>query len=223
MKELAIFGSTGSIGCSTLNVVRRERDRFAVSILTAGHNLQRLTEQIREFTPRHVYILEKHDAEALREQFPGLDIYWGKDGMEAISRLTDFDIGVSALVGVAGLRPTWNMIQNGKTVALANKEVLVAGGRLVMEAAKECRATLLTVDAAGQELAALELDDQVLDLDAAGRYVAVLTAARLELYTRDLELYASLDTTGGARDVVLRSDGTAWLITGETARLFIPE
>ena len=146
MKELAIFGSTGSIGCSTLNVVRRERDRFAVSILTAGHNLQRLTEQIREFTPRHVYILEKHDAEALREQFPGLDIYWGKDGMEAISRLTDFDIGVSALVGVAGLRPTWNMIQNGKTVALANKEVLVAGGRLVMEAAKECRATLLTVD-----------------------------------------------------------------------------
>ena len=65
MKELAIFGSTGSIGCSTLNVVRRERDRFAVSILTAGHNLQRLTEQIREFTPRHVYILEKQDAEAL--------------------------------------------------------------------------------------------------------------------------------------------------------------
>ena len=84
-------------------------------------------------------------------------------------------------------------------------------------------ATLLTVDAAGQELAALELDDQVLDLDAAGRYVAVLTAGRLDLYTRDLELYASLDTTGGARDVVLRSDGTAWLITGETARLFIPE
>lgn len=146
MKELAIFGSTGSIGCSTLNVVRRERDRFAVSILTAGHNLQRLTEQIREFTPRHVYILEERDAEVLREQFPRLDVYWGAEGMEAISRLADFDIGVSALVGVAGLRPTWNMIQNGKTVALANKEVLVAGGRLVMEAAKERHATLLTVD-----------------------------------------------------------------------------
>ena len=56
MKELAIFGSTGSIGCSTLNVARRERDRFAVSILTAGHNLQRLTEQIREFT-RTGYLL----------------------------------------------------------------------------------------------------------------------------------------------------------------------
>lgn len=146
MKELAIFGSTGSIGCSTLNVVRRHRDRFAVSILAAGRNLQRLIEQIREFNPRHVYIIGEKDALVLRELFPGLDIYRGGDGMDKVSRLTDFDIGVSALVGVAGLRPTWNMIQNGKTVALANKEVLVAGGRLVMEAARKQGAALLTVD-----------------------------------------------------------------------------
>lgn len=146
MKELAIFGSTGSIGCSTLNVVRRHRDRFAVSILTAGRNLQRLIEQIREFTPRHVYIIGEKDAAVLKALFPGLDIYRGEDGMDKVSRLTDFDIGVSALVGVAGLRPTWNMINNGKTVALANKEVLVAGGRLVMEAARKRGAALLTVD-----------------------------------------------------------------------------
>lgn len=146
MKELAIFGSTGSIGCSTLNVVRRHRDRFAVSILAAGRNLQRLIEQIREFTPRHVYIIEEKDAAVLKALFPGLDIYRGEDGMDKVSRLTDFDIGVSALVGVAGLRPTWNMINSGKTVALANKEVLVAGGRLVMEAARKQGAALLTVD-----------------------------------------------------------------------------
>lgn len=146
MKELAIFGSTGSIGCSTLNVVRRHWDRFAVSILAAGRNLQRLIEQIREFNPRHVYIIEEKDAAVLKALFPGLDIYRGEDGMDKVSRLTDFDIGVSALVGVAGLRPTWNMIQNGKTVALANKEVLVAGGRLVMEAARKQGAALLTVD-----------------------------------------------------------------------------
>lgn len=146
MKELAIFGSTGSIGCSTLNVVRRHRDRFAVSILAAGHNLQRLIEQIREFNPRHVYIIGEKDAAVLKALFPGLDIYRGEDGMDKVSCLTDFDIGVSALVGVAGLRPTWNMIQNGKTVALANKEVLVAGGRLVMEAARKQGAALLTVD-----------------------------------------------------------------------------
>lgn len=146
MKELAIFGSTGSIGCSTLNVVRRHRDRFAVSILAAGRNLQRLIEQIREFNPRHVYIIGEKDAAVLKALFPGLDIYRGEDGMDKVSRLTDFDIGVSALVGVAGLRPTWNMIHNGKTVALANKEVLVAGGRLVMEAARKQGAALLTVD-----------------------------------------------------------------------------
>lgn len=146
MKELAIFGSTGSIGCSTLNVVRRHRDRFAVSILAAGRNLQRLIEQIREFNPRHVYIIGEKDAAVLKALFPGLDVYRGEDGMDKVSRLTDFDIGVSALVGVAGLRPTWNMINNGKTVALANKEVLVAGGRLVMEAARKQGAVLLTVD-----------------------------------------------------------------------------
>lgn len=146
MKELAIFGSTGSIGCSTLNVVRRHRDRFAVSILAAGRNLQRLIEQIREFNPRHVYIIGEKDAAVLKALFPGLDVYRGEDGMDKVSRLTDFDIGVSALVGVAGLRPTWNMIHNGKTVALANKEVLVAGGRLVMEAARKQGAALLTVD-----------------------------------------------------------------------------
>lgn len=146
MKELAIFGSTGSIGCSTLNVVRRHRDRFAVSILAAGRNLQRLIEQVREFNPRHVYIIGEKDAAVLKALFPGLDIYRGEDGMDKVSRLTDFDIGVSALVGVAGLRPTWNMINNGKTVALANKEVLVAGGRLVMEAARKQGAALLTVD-----------------------------------------------------------------------------
>lgn len=146
MKELAIFGSTGSIGCSTLNVVRRHRDRFAVSILAAGRNLQRLIEQIREFNPRHVYIIGEKDAAVLKALFPGLDIYRGEDGMDKVSRLTDFNIGVSALVGVAGLRPTWNMINNGKTVALANKEVLVAGGRLVMEAARKQGAALLTVD-----------------------------------------------------------------------------
>lgn len=146
MKELAIFGSTGSIGCSTLNVVRRHRDRFAVSILAAGHNLQRLIKQIREFNPRHAYIIGEKDAAVLKALFPGLDIYRGEDGMDKVSRLTDFDIGVSALVGVAGLRPTWNMINNGKTVALANKEVLVAGGRLVMEAARKQGAALLTVD-----------------------------------------------------------------------------
>ena len=83
-------------------------------------------------------------------------------------------------------------------------------------------AALVTVGADGQELASLDLEDQVLDLDASGRYVAVLTAAGLTLYTKDLQLYDALENTMGARSVVLRSDGTAFLVGGETARLYIP-
>ena len=83
-------------------------------------------------------------------------------------------------------------------------------------------AALVTVGADGQELASLDLEDQVLDLDASGRYVAVLTAAGLTLYTKDLQLYDALENTMGARSVVLRSDGTAFLVGGEPARLYIP-
>ena len=146
MKEIALFGSTGSIGTSALRVMRRYPDRFRPVILVAGRNLELLTEQIREFSPRAVYISRRSDAQLLREQFPQLEVYWGEEGMEAVSRREDYDLGISALVGVAGLRPTYNMICAGKTVALANKEVLVAGGALVMEAARAYDAQLVTID-----------------------------------------------------------------------------
>lgn len=146
MKRIAIFGSTGSIGESTLNVVRENPHLFEVVTLVAGKNRQKLIEQIQEFKPQNVYIIAKQDADIVKELYPELKIYHGEEGMETISKLTDFDISVSALVGIAGLKPTYNMIKNGKTVALANKEVLVAGGKLIMETAKQNHATLLTVD-----------------------------------------------------------------------------
>lgn len=146
MKKIAIFGSTGSIGESTLNVIRENPDLFKVVTLVAGKNIEKLIQQIEEFKPNHVYITAQENAKKLEELYPDLHIFYGETGMEAISQLTDFDISVSALVGIAGLRPTYNMIKNGKTVALANKEVLVAGGKLIMDTAKEKGATLLTVD-----------------------------------------------------------------------------
>ncbi len=145
-KRIAILGSTGSIGTSTLNVVRTHRDKFEVSILVARKNITKLIEQIQEFNPKHVYIHSEENAKILKNNFPTLDIYYGENGMEQISRLTDYDIGVSALVGIAGLKPTYHMIQAGKIIALANKEVLVTGGDLIIEAAKKYHATLLTVD-----------------------------------------------------------------------------
>lgn len=146
MKKIAIFGSTGSIGDSTLNVVRENPDLFKAITLVAGKNIEKLIEQIEEFKPENVYITSEENAYKLKELYPNLNIFYGEEGMDKISKLTDFDISVSALVGIAGLKPTYNMIKNGKTVALANKEVLVAGGKLIMDTAKENNATLLTVD-----------------------------------------------------------------------------
>ncbi len=146
MKNVAIFGSTGSIGESTLNVIRENRSLFNVVTLVAGKNIEKLVKQIEEFNPKNVYIIDKENAETLKSKYKDINVFYGEEGMEEISNLQDFDISVSALVGVAGLKPTYNMIKNGKTVALANKEVLVAGGELVMETAKKSGARLLTVD-----------------------------------------------------------------------------
>lgn len=144
-KRISIFGSTGSIGTSTLNVIRNNPDLFEVVTLVAGNNINRLMDQIEEFKPKHVYIISKENAKKINDKYPKIDVYSG-DEMDLISNLTDYDIAVSALVGIAGLKPTYNMIKHGKTVALANKEVLVAGGELIINTAKENNSTLLTVD-----------------------------------------------------------------------------
>jgi len=146
MKNVAVFGSTGSIGESTLEVIRENRELFQVVTLVAGKNVESLIHQIKEFRPKNVYIIAEDDAKRIKGLFNDLNVFYGEEGMEAISKLTDFDISVSALVGIAGLKPTYNMIKNGKTVALANKEVLVAGGEVIMRAAKESGAKLLTID-----------------------------------------------------------------------------
>lgn len=145
-KRISIFGSTGSIGTSTLNIIRNNPQLFEVSTLVAGNNIDKLIEQIEEFKPNHVYIISEENARLLKCKYNNLDIYYGQQGMKDISKLMDYDIAVSALVGISGLEPTYNMIKNGKTVALANKEVLVAGGELIMNTAKENNAKLLTVD-----------------------------------------------------------------------------
>ena len=146
MKKIAIFGSTGSIGENTLNVIRDNPKLFKVITLVAGKNIDKLLEQIEEFHPKNVYIIKKEHADMIKKKYPNINTFCEELGLEEISKLTDFDISVSALVGIAGLKPTYNMIKNGKTIALANKEVLVTGGELIIKTAKANNATLLTVD-----------------------------------------------------------------------------
>ena len=153
-KKIAIFGSTGSIGTSTLQVIRDNPDLFEVVTLVAGNNVELLIKQAKEFHPKHIYIKKTENAEKLFEalsettdtMLPHNEIFFGELGLEEISLIHDFDIAVSALVGIAGLKPTYNLLKAGKSVALANKEVLVTGGQLILNHAKRYGSKLLTVD-----------------------------------------------------------------------------
>lgn len=146
MKRVAIFGSTGSIGTTTLRIIRENPKLFSAVTLVAGKNVDLLIEQIKEFHPRHVYIQSVSHAKKLEKMFPKLDVYTGDWGIEMISKLEDADIAVSALVGIAGLKPTYNLLKHCKEVALANKEVLVTGGELIMKRARQYGTKLRTVD-----------------------------------------------------------------------------
>ncbi|HAK61058.1 MAG TPA: 1-deoxy-D-xylulose-5-phosphate reductoisomerase [Nitrospiraceae bacterium] len=139
MKNLTILGSTGSIGQSTLAVVERFPDRFRVVGLAAGRNSELLEKQIRQFRPTVAALLGEKAAEDLRKTCRDIPvrIFSGVEGMIEVAAVAEADMTVSAVVGTAGLVPTMAAIQAGKDIALANKEVLVAAGEIVMD---ECRA-----------------------------------------------------------------------------------
>ena len=137
MKRLAILGSTGSIGQSTLAVVAEHPGEFAVAGLAAGQNVKVLAEQIRQFCPALVSVQDETVAAHLRELLPSAgapEILWGRDGVREVAVASGADLVVSAMVGAVGLEPTLAAIDAGLPVALANKETLVAAGSLVMAA-----------------------------------------------------------------------------------------
>ncbi len=151
-RKLSILGSTGSIGKQCLSVVESLPERFAVVALAAGSNLDELAGQIERHRPEVVSVGDaaKADDLAARLRAAGVSplpaIHHGREGMLAVGTLAGADIVVSAAVGVVGLEATYEAVKLGKTVALSNKEVLVAAGELVMAAAKKAGRELLPVD-----------------------------------------------------------------------------
>lgn len=146
-KNIAILGSTGSIGQSTLEVIDHFSGRFRATYLTAHRNIDLLQEQIRKYKPRGVVVLEECNASVLRKQVNGsTEILAGEEGLCEIVSRDDVDIVVSALVGFAGLLPTLKAIEAGKDIALANKETLVVAGEIIMEAVKRRNVRLTPVD-----------------------------------------------------------------------------
>jgi 1-deoxy-D-xylulose-5-phosphate reductoisomerase len=148
MKTIALLGSTGSIGMSTLDLVRRFPERFRVHGLVAGENLRRLASQIREFSPKCVAIKNEEDVPRLRRLLSSnrVEILYGQHGATAVSTAHEIDIVVAAIVGGAGLVPTLAAVRAGKELALANKEALVMAGEIFVKAAKQKGVQLLPVD-----------------------------------------------------------------------------
>ena len=145
MKKITILGSTGSIGTQTLEVIAANPDRFCVTALTCGRNTALLAKQIAVFRPWLAVTERREDALALAAQFPQVTFLHGREGLiEAAT--ADCDMVVNALMGMRGLEPTYHAILAGRDIALANKETLVAGGRLVMETVSEKGVRLLPVD-----------------------------------------------------------------------------
>lgn len=150
MKNIAILGSTGSIGTQTLEVVREHPDELNVVALSAGGNKDRLMEQIREFRPRLVSLAEEEKALALQaelqEQGIQVEVSCGMEGLLAVAGIPDSDILVTAVVGMMGILPTMEAIKKGKDIALANKETMVTAGHLIIPMAKEYGVSILPVD-----------------------------------------------------------------------------
>ena len=145
MKKIAILGSTGSIGTQALDVIRANREQFEVTSLTCGKNIDRLSEQIEEFSPKLVVTAEAEDASKLAEKHSDVEIMYGEEGLAAAAE-DESEILLNSLMGMRGLVPTYRAIRSGKDIALANKETLVAGGELIMDAVRRAGVKLLPVD-----------------------------------------------------------------------------
>ncbi|WP_118987384.1 1-deoxy-D-xylulose-5-phosphate reductoisomerase [Photorhabdus sp. CRCIA-P01] len=150
MKRLTILGSTGSIGKSTLTVVRNHPDKFEITALVAGKNIQVMAEQCLEFQPQYVAMADEVSAKELRqlliEQGCKTEVLFGEQAACDLAALNDVDQVMSGIVGVAGLLPTLAAIRAGKQILLANKESLITSGRFFMDAVAKHNAQLLPID-----------------------------------------------------------------------------
>ena len=151
MKRIAILGSTGSIGRSTLSVAESYPDRFQIVTLAAGSNLDAAYEQARRWRPRVVSMAAQRDADALRARLKKqglneIEVVHGPAGTVRVATHPEIDFVVSAIVGVAGLEATYEAVRAGKTLGLANKECLVAAGELITAEARKKNVALLPID-----------------------------------------------------------------------------
>ena len=147
-KQIAILGSTGSVGKQVLDVVRSSQNRFQVKLLSANENAELLMLQALEFKPRAIIIGNENKVEFLDKKLANspVQVFGGITYLNKVSSITDFDLLVNALSGINGLHPSLDAISQGKSIAMANKESMVAGGSLIMDAAHDQKTSVIPVD-----------------------------------------------------------------------------
>jgi 1-deoxy-D-xylulose-5-phosphate reductoisomerase len=147
-KRIAIFGSTGSIGTQALEVIENNPGRFSVEILTAYNNDELLVQQALKFEPNAVVIGDEKKYQKVKAALAATNtkVFAGDDALEEVAAFDSYDLMLAAIVGFAGLRPTIRAVENGKVVALANKETLVVAGDIIMALALEKRVPIIPVD-----------------------------------------------------------------------------
>jgi len=148
IKRIGIFGSTGSIGTQALEVIAAHPDLFSAEVLTARQNDELLISQALKFNPNIVVIGDENKYLKVKEALAGTDIkvFAGEQAIEDVAAMDVYDLMIAGIVGYAGLKPTLLAIQNGKAIALANKETLVVAGEIIMQKAVEHRAPIIPVD-----------------------------------------------------------------------------
>lgn len=150
LQKFSLLGSTGSIGTQTLDIVEEHPEKFQVTALSAGSNVDLLAEQIRKFKPQLVSVKNAGDIPKLKELLSGVDsmpeILAGEEGIIEVARFNDTDACVTGIVGCAGLKPTVAAIEAGKDICLANKETLIAGGPYVLPLAEKHGVKILPAD-----------------------------------------------------------------------------
>ena len=179
-RHISILGATGSIGLSTLDVIRRHPDRFSVYALTASTRAEELAVLCREFRPRVAVMANPEAAKtlaALLSDLPDTQVLEGVEGLCQVASTPEIDTVMAAIVGAAGLSPTLAAARAGKRVLLANKEALVMSGRLFMDAVAEARAELLPIDSEHNAIFQCMPADKIRDPAAAGITRILLTAS----------------------------------------------
>lgn len=148
MKKVIILGSTGTIGVNTLNVIRRNLEKFSVYAISADRNIDLIVKQIEEFNPKFVVINNDNAYKSLKCKLNlnNTKILKGNNGIKTILQAEEVDIVVSAISGIAGVYPTYEAVKAGKVIALANKESLVSAGDLIVEEVKSKKAKIIPVD-----------------------------------------------------------------------------